>query len=1128
MLRAPSSQVGPFRLLRLCGSGGMGEVFEAVNENTGQPVALKLLSKEASREPQVVARFLQEGRALVGLDLPDVVRAYHCEKQADQVFLVMELLKGSSVRGWMESFPGGVPRELALELCAQVARVMAEIHVRGIVHRDLKPENVFLCPDPSVPLGHRIKLLDFGIAKLPPFLDDGLAATQVHTHENAFIGTYHYTAPEQLRSASSTKAAADVYSLGVMLFELLAGRRPFESKEMVEVISAHVNTPPPSLGQLVPTIPGALATFVASMLAKTPEDRPTMARCRDMLLRPWSQEQDVCPVPGLAPFNEAQAELFFGRRAETLRVLESLDEARSGGRRWVSLEGPSGVGKSSLLHAGVLPRLREPPLPGLPRWVVVVARPSYEPVRSLAKALVTAFPSQDVDAVERGLRSEPEGLRTFVQANVPEDSLMLLVVDPLEELFTSGSAEQSVLDGLLVTALCEEGRLRLLTCLRSDFLHRLEQLPRLPHQLQEAMRFPLLPMDEAALKEVVDGMARQAGMQLSEGLAERMVRDAKGEGGGLPLLGHALRSLWTLSGGAPLTHEHYDRMGGVGGALSQQAEQLLASLGEQGRERAKWLLLSLVQVGRGVQDTRRPRPRSEVLAEAGGDARAEEVLLRLSGLSGAEGCEPGPRLVLLSGGPEVESQRVDLVHETLLQRVRPLVTWLEEERRDLEVSADVEVAARNWEEAARPNEWLPRGTMLTHYQGGVGTVGRGVHRLSPRANAFLQTASRLERRRVWTGRALVAMASLSVVVMLGVTVQTRRERERADQNLHRIMNSAEGIVSDADWELSWIANTLEVRRALLRGLSASLEGFSAEEQQRREVLWQRISLAHRMADLSFLNDALQVAGEHLLHARKLLAQGEALGFGGEDYRMQWAFNHSKQGKVDLAAGRLAEARARFLQSVDYFEAQRAAAPRSISGDRDSAVGLSELADLEIAEGRVSEALRWLEQAVPLFSTQDPDYGAALYAQGLAYQAEVMRRAGRIEDARPRLDEAMRLMTQEVNAHRGDHHRKWMLGWVRLWSARLAAAEGRRMDAEAGYEAVTKLGRELLAGESTSKRFALMLAEALQGHEELAIQGGDTGHATRLREARCTLVRAFQARDREDVRLNTLACEGSRP
>nr|WP_255203549.1 serine/threonine-protein kinase [Myxococcus sp. AM011] len=1128
-MTAAPPQVGPFRLLKRLGSGGMGEVFEAVNEDLGQRVAVKLLSRELVQEPQMVARFLQEGRALVGLDLPGVVRAFHCEELADQVFLVMELLEGLSLRKWMTEHSGLVPRESSLTLCAQVARVMEEIHARGITHRDLKPENVFLCDDASAALGHRIKLLDFGVAKLPPFRDDGLAATEVHTHENAFIGTYHYMSPEQLRSASSVDGAADVYSLGVMLFELLAGRRPFVSDEMVEVVSAHVNEPAPLLGQLVPSIPGALSTFVASMLAKSPAERPSMARCRDMLSRPWAHEQDTCPVPGLAPFSEAQAELFFGRKVETGRVLGYLDEARSGGRRWVSLEGPSGVGKSSLFHAGVLPRLGDTPPSGMPRWRVAVARPSYEPVRSLAKALVVAFPGAEVDDVERGLRAGPEGLRAFVQAHVPEETLLLLVVEPLEELFTSGAAEQTVLDGLLGSMLSEEeGRLRLLTCLRSDFLHRLERLPKLSRLLQEAERFLLLPMDEAALAEVVDGMARRAGLTLSEGLAARMVREAKGEGGGLPLLGHALRSLWAMSGGAPLTHEHYDRMGGVGGALSQQAEQLLASLGAQGRERAKWLLLSLVQVGRGVQDTRRPRSRSEVLAEAGDDAVAEEVLLRLSGLSGAKSGEPGPRLVLLSGGVKVESQRVDLVHETLLQRVRPLVTWLDEERRRLEVLADLEVAARSWEEAKRPRVGLPQGTMLSHYRNGVTISGRGARRVSPRAEAFLQAATRLERNRGWTRKALVLAASLAMTVMLLVTVQARQERARANRNLTHIMNSAEELVSSADWELSWIPNTLGVRKALLRDLSSTLGGLPPEEQHEREVLWGRIKMDHRIADMSFLNDTLQMAGEHLRQARGLLETGEALGVGGDDYRMQWAFNHSKQGKVDMAAGRLVQARARFQQSIEYFEAQRAISPNSIDGDRDSAVSMGELAELELVEGRVDEALRWFGKSLPLFSRTDPDYGATLHAQALAHQAEALRRAGRLADARLLLDEAVEFMTHEVAAHRGDHHRKWVMGWVRLWNARLAADQQRWVDAEASYELATKLGRELLEGEPTSKRFSLMLLEALRGHEALARRRGDFSLSTRLRTVRCPWVEDFIKRDADDVRFRALSCEGSMP
>lgn len=869
MMTASPPQVGPFRLLKRRGGGGMGEVFEAVNTLTGQRVALKLLSPALSRDPQVVARFLQEGRALVGLDLPDVVRVFHCERQADQVFLVMELLEGLSLREWMARHTGPVPREAALALCSQVARATASVHARGVVHRDLKPENVFLCLDEHVAPGFRVKLLDFGIAKLPPVLDGTLVATQVHTHESAFIGTYAYMAPEQLRSASTVDGAADVYSLGVMVFELLTGQRPFESEATVDVISAHVNVEAPPLAQRVPSIPGALSTFVASMLAKSPTERPLMARCRDMLGRSWEHEQDTCPVPGLAPFSEAQAELFFGRKEEAGALLGLLDEARSGGRRWVQLEGPSGVGKSSLLQAGVLPRLAASPSGGPPRWCVATARPSFEPVRSLAKALGAVFPALGVEEAERRLREGPEALETLVQEQVPEGSLLLLVVEPLEELFTSGATERFVVDALLAHSLgAKDSRLRLLTGLRSDFLHRLEQLPKLSRRLREAARYPLPPMEEAALEEVVLGMARHAGLRLSEGLSTRMVREARSEGGGLPLLGHALRSLWAMSGGAPLTHEHYVRMGGVGGALSQQAEQLLAGLGEEGRKRAKWLLLALVQVGRGAQDTRRPRSRREVLSEAGDDKLAEEVLLRLSGLSG--GAEQGARLVLLTGGPGVEAQRVDLVHETLLQRVPSLVTWLDEERRRLEIKADLEVAARTWDEAKRPSEGLPLGTLLAHYREGVVTRGSGVRGVSPRAETFLQAASRLEQRRRWTRRAQVFAASLAVFVILIAAVRAKQAQARATENMRGLITAVDAFVGDVDWPLSLLPNTLEPRLSLLNKFDELLRTLPEEEQQRPEVLMANVGMAHRRGDMDFLNGTLQETGARLQRARELL------------------------------------------------------------------------------------------------------------------------------------------------------------------------------------------------------------------------------------------------------------------
>jgi len=482
----------------------MGDVFAAVDEQIGRRVALKLLSPTATGDPQLVARFLQEARALAQLEHPGVVRVFHCDRLGDMAFLAMEHLQGLSLREWIQRQPGPVPLQTAAAICAQIAAVMVDVHARGIVHRDLKPENVFLCPDEATALGYRLKLLDFGIAKLPPAADGVLATTQVHTHESSFIGTYAYMAPEQLRSASTVDARADVYALGVLLFELLAGRTPFVSEDPVDIISAHLRDEPPPLKQLVPSLPGTLSAFIASMLAKEPGERPAMARCRDMLGAPWEKAQEACPVPGLASFTEAQAELFFGRKVETQALLALLEEARAGRKHWVQLEGPSGVGKSSLLQAGLLPRLRELPSPEAPRWMIATLRPSYEPLRNLARALVSVYastgPNETVEETERVLSEGPDALHAFVTSHTPKDCLLLLVIDPMEELFTLGTAECQRLDSLLSTALASaECPLRLLTSLRSDFLHRMEHLPSLARQLHGAARYPLLPMEEEAL-----------------------------------------------------------------------------------------------------------------------------------------------------------------------------------------------------------------------------------------------------------------------------------------------------------------------------------------------------------------------------------------------------------------------------------------------------------------------------------------------------------------------------------------------------------------------------------------------------------------------------------------------------
>ncbi|WP_309895187.1 protein kinase domain-containing protein [Archangium sp.] len=1120
----PPTHVGPYRLLHLLGSGGMASVYAAEHEPQGQRVALKLLSPAAAREPQLVARFLREVQALELLQHPGVVRVLHSAQQGGTAFFAMEYLEGLSLREWMRQQTGPTPLRVTLALGARIADIMAEVHAQEIVHRDLKPENIFLCPEEGGVSGYRVKLLDFGIAKMPPVEVDALGTTQVHTHESAFIGTYPYMAPEQFRSAASVAASADVYALGVVLFELLAGRTPFPSLDPVEVLVAHANEEPPPLRQFVPTLPGGLCAFIASMLAKEPARRPTMRRCHDMLGRPWEDDRETCPVPGLAPFTEAQAELFFGRDEELQALRALLGELHGGQRRWLQVEGPSGVGKSSLIQAGLLPQLTREP-----GWRVVCLRPGQEPIRALAQALASGplllAEGESAETVERTLRTGAGALRDFAIAHTPEGCRLLLVIEPLEELFTIGAAECLALDALLSATLEDSGSpVRLLTSVRADFLHRIEQVPTLARHLPRAARFPLLPMEPAALTQVVQGMALHAGLRLSEGLAQRMVQDARSEAGRLPLLGHALRGLWALSGGAPLTHAHYERLGGVGGALAQQAEALLDSLGTEGRESAKWMILSLVQIGRGVPDTRRPRSRHDVLAACGDDARSEEVLLRLSGLSTGDAEAPvGLRLLQLSGGASAAEQRVELVHELLLHRVRSIAAWIEQERTLLERRAHREAAAHAWHEAKCPVGGLPTGTLLAYYQGGAtpAHASQAEGWEIPEVARFLQAARRLERRRIVNRALIAAAAGLALLAILFYAALASHAKRLAEESLRQHVHTMDKFAGDLDWKLSWLPYTLELRKAMLSGFRQALLELTPEQRESPKVRRVTIEVIHRQADLAFHDETLAEASRYLDEA--LAELRAALAESPEDGELLelLALNHSKRGKVEQARGHLDQACAHFAEAVRGLERPGVVSEATENGRRTLAVSDSELAECEFAAGRWNDAATLLDKSIELHEQNGESYNKALLAQVLGMRGDVARAAGKTDAARKFLARALRLgESSSREAPAGDQYSRWVLARVLVDVASFQATQGEREQAERNYKEASDLGAGLREGEPPSKRYALVWLRALAGQEALT---GDRELATRLHTERCSLARDFKGRDGEDVRFLFADC-----
>jgi eukaryotic-like serine/threonine-protein kinase len=300
---AIGTAVGEYRIAGTIAFGGMGTVYAAVHPLIGKKAAIKVISRELSREPDAVERFLFEARAVNEIGDPNIVDIFGFGTLDDgRVYMVMEWLVGESLgaRCRVETL---TVRE-AVHIVRTVARTLETVHACGFIHRDLKPDNVFLASRRNVTNAiwpYDVKLLDFGIAKLVAGNQRGNPLTQT----GFVIGTPRYLSPEQARGLP-VDAATDVYSLGVLTYELLTGVPPFAQGSPVEVMAQHIHRPPMRPRTHRPDMPESLEDLVVQMLAKDPRARPGLVECRHRLEAALEEaaatdRMPIAPVPEPAP-----------------------------------------------------------------------------------------------------------------------------------------------------------------------------------------------------------------------------------------------------------------------------------------------------------------------------------------------------------------------------------------------------------------------------------------------------------------------------------------------------------------------------------------------------------------------------------------------------------------------------------------------------------------------------------------------------------------------------------------------------------------------------------------------------------------------------------------------------------
>jgi serine/threonine-protein kinase len=280
MALAPGGTVGPYQVLELLGEGGMGQVYRGRDPRLARDIAIKILPQDMTNDVQAVARFEREARAIASLSHPNIVAIHDFGEQDGTFYVITELLHGRTLRKRMEE--GAVSWRKAVEIGAEIAEGLAAAHAHSIVHRDLKPENVFILED------GRVKILDFGLAQTDPLMTDREEAMVTttkwfQTNPGMVIGTLGYMSPEQLRG-EVVDPTADLFSLGVMLFEMITTRKPFHRSSGAATIAAILHDDIPG-DELTGNVPVELQRIIETCVHKNPQARFQSARDLSLTLR---------------------------------------------------------------------------------------------------------------------------------------------------------------------------------------------------------------------------------------------------------------------------------------------------------------------------------------------------------------------------------------------------------------------------------------------------------------------------------------------------------------------------------------------------------------------------------------------------------------------------------------------------------------------------------------------------------------------------------------------------------------------------------------------------------------------------------------------------------------------------
>jgi len=657
-------------------------------------VAIKIIQPRFANQPNFIRRFDLEAHLVAQLEHLHIVPLYDYWREPDGAYLVMRLMKGGSLEDSLKK-DGPWKPEAAARLVDQIASALDAAHQHGVVHRDLKPGNILLDEQGNAYLS------DFGIAKE---LQRGKTITQT----GAIVGTPAYISPEQVQS-QPVSAQSDIYCLGVVVYELLVGGHPFLDTPAAELVVRHLHDPLPLVQDHRPEIPQEVDQIIQRATAKDPTSRYAdaiefavdfrRAMQLDVEQLEIPESEIYNPYKGLRPFQEFDVKDFYGREVLTRQLLARLNEQVEL-NRFLAVVGPSGSGKSSVVKAGLVPALRKGALDGSEDWFISEMKPGIHPLEELELAILRVAVMQPPSLLGQ-IKEDTRGLLRAVRRVLPEGSQMILVIDQLEELFTlvRDPEETNFFLGSVYEAVSDpQSPLRVLITLRADYYDRPLKHPDFSSLIEQRTQV-VKPLSTSELEQAICEPANRLGVTFESGLTSTIVGEVHEEPGALPILQYALTELFERRDGRVMTTSAFERIGGVRGALALRAEQEYSELDEAGQESARQLLLRLVTLGEGQEDTRRRVLLSEVIAQ-------KEVIESFD----------QARLLTFDHDPQTREPTIEVAHEALLQEWGRLREWLDESRADIRMQRVLSNSAEEWRLAETDPGFLLSGSRLDQFE----------------------------------------------------------------------------------------------------------------------------------------------------------------------------------------------------------------------------------------------------------------------------------------------------------------------------------------------------------------------------------------------------------------------------